>query len=441
MRRGLLVGALVLAAAGAFGEAPALTLTTAVSEALAHGLDQVTQEANARANQAQYQKTIASAGPTVALTGGVSGSADTGSTTAQTGTVGATLALGSSSLKVTGSQTTESTRAVTVALTQNLWDGYLGGQTAGTAAEAVLEQKAAALTADAATRTLVQSVKTAYYTLLSAQENLITLASTLDQANRSLALVQARYDNKQASVIDLQTAKIAQRTAEVDQQQGQNTLRNAQLALAHLMGRQDAAFTVAETEEPAPTVTTLDEAQAYARAHRYERTTTALAVEAARVALDLAKAAQQPTVDLTAGANQAATKAASTTTFTLGVSASWSAWDSGVSTQAVVRQQALVDAAEATRQAQDLTIQREVDAAWSNWKLMAAKAELAQMTVDKDNAALAVARAQYEAGNLTNTLLLEAQTDAMDAQTALASATINLRLAVLTLKTALGTEE
>lgn len=116
-------------------------------------------------------------------------------------------------------------------------------------------------------------------------------------------------------------------------------------------------------------------------------------------------------------------------------------WDSGTSSQAVVRQQALVDAAVAAQQAQDLTIRRDVESAWASWKLAAAKAELAQMTADKDNAALAVARAQYEAGNLTNTLLLDAQTDAMDAQTALATATITLRLAVLTLKTALGIEE
>jgi len=440
MKRGLLVGALALAAAGVFGQTPPLTLDQAVTAALTSGLDRVVLASNAEATQAAYQKTALSAGPTVKLTGGVSGASAPAATT-QTAEAGATVALGPSSLTVKGSQTTDSTQGLSVALTQNLWDGYLGGQTGGMARQAELQLQAAQLAAAADQRALVQSVKTAYYTVLSAQENQAALAATTAQTLQSLTLIQARFDAKQASVLDVQTAKINHQTAELDQQEGLNTLKKARLSLAHLMGRATTDFVVAEAEEPAPTPGSVDEAIVYALGHRYERTTTDLAVQAARVGLDLAQAAGQPTVDLTAGANQSATKASSQTALTLGVNVSWSAWDSGTSNQNVVRQRALVQVAEASQQGQLLTIRREVEAAWDDWKLKSARAELAALTVDKDQAALAVARAQHEAGTLTNTLLLEAETNAMDAVTARATAIIQLRLAVLTLKTALGSEE
>jgi len=448
MRRGFLVGALVLTAAGAFAQSPALTLDQAVADALTSGLDKAVLAANADAARALYAKTISAAGPAVTLTGSVD---ESGTPTAlagdtRTATAGATVSMGSSSLTVKGSQSapvsgSAGTQGFSVALTQNLWDGYLGGQTGGTAAQYTLEQKSADLTAQANVRALVQSVKTSYYTLLSAQENRIALASTLAQNQRSLDLMQARFDAKQASVIDLQTAKINQRTAQINLQQGDETLRQAKLALAHLTGRADLNVTVAETEETAPAPATVAEALAYALAHRYERSTTVLDLQAAQVGLDLARAAGHPTVDLTASAARSGTSGATADTFSLGVNVSWTAWDSGVTGQSVLRQEALVRAAEATKKAQDLTIEREVQSAWADWNLKAAKAGLAQMTTENTRAAFAVAQAQNQAGTLTNAALLTAQTDFMDAQAAQAAAVINLRLAVLTLKTALGYEE
>lgn len=423
--------------ATSLGAAP-LSLDEAVSQALSHGAERQVLVASSQATQAQYAKTALSAGPSVALSASGAETGTSSQDAAGTGSGTVTLGWGGTSVAVTASTDTENNPTTSVKLSQTLWDGYGGGQGLGTARQATLSQEAAALSSAQDLADLVVSVKTAYYAVLSAQEAMAPLQKAVDQSQISLNLIQARYDQKQASLLDLKAAQLSLKTAQTNRQAGVNTLAAGKRTLAHLMGQTDAEFEVASAEESVPKFETLALAQAYAQGHRRELKVLKLTQESYQTGVDLARAAQGPAVGLTASVTQGQ---AGDATLALGVSASYSVWDSGASSQGVLQYEALVrqKAAEAVQQSR--TIDREVSAAWDDWDLKQQQLAVAQLTLENAEANLQVVRAQFEGGTATNKALLEAEAEVADAVEDHNSATVNLRLAILTWKTALGWEE
>ena len=69
---------------------------------------------------------------------------------------------------------------------------------------------------DANKLTLAYQIKQAYYTMLSAQRNIAVYAQNFQFQQSALAQEQALYDLKQAVDVDLQTAQINLKSAEVD---------------------------------------------------------------------------------------------------------------------------------------------------------------------------------------------------------------------------------
>ena len=109
-------------------------------------------------------------------------------------------------------------------LAQTVWDGYPGGIAKATVQQGFLGLRNAELAADANQTTLLYQIKQAYYAMLSAQRNLAVFAQNLELQKSALEQEQTLYDLQQAEDVDLQTAKINEKSAEIDQRGGQQRL-------------------------------------------------------------------------------------------------------------------------------------------------------------------------------------------------------------------------
>ena len=156
--------------------------------------------------------------------------------------------------------------------------------------------------ADSGKLALVYRIKQAYYMMLAAQRNLDLKAQILGKQTTLLKQIQAVYDLKQATLVDLKTAQINARSAQIDVDSAGNDLRAARVALATLMGiPPESSFTVADTDNPTVPVATLDDAIAEGLKRRVELKQLALSITSGEVDLALARGLATPTVSVTGG--------------------------------------------------------------------------------------------------------------------------------------------
>ncbi len=148
-------------------------------------------------------------------------------------------------------------------LSQTIWNGYWGGPTQAAADKASMTYQIAVLNAKANQSSAVLAVKQAYFTMLSAQENLNLLQATLDSLNKTLQITQAKFNQQVATAVDVLTSQVLVRSAELDLAGGQQALVTARQRLANLIGIDpNTVFQAAPEPDPTSPASTLEEAQA-----------------------------------------------------------------------------------------------------------------------------------------------------------------------------------
>lgn len=467
----LVLGATFLASAG-WGES--LTLEQAVDAALARGPDQAILAAGLASSRAVNAQAQARVGLTVTPSVGYNASetwndpgraqvttgasADPKVSTVGTATydgavpqnlqAGVTVATPLTSLAVKGTEAFQPSptgdlnhlSSASAGVTQVLWNGYPGGPAQAAADKAALALRVAELNAQASRNRLVLTVKQAFYTLLSTQESMAQLVQTRDSRKDALRFVQARYDLKQATGLDLKAAQINLQSAELDLQSGQSALDVARRRLANLMGRGDQAFSAAVAPDPKVPATTLDDAVALALKNRVDPQIAQANAASAQVDATSAWGAALPTVNLSGGLTYTKDWQRNTAAYlgTVGVSVGVPLVDAGAA--AGLAAQAAAQKVSAQTQYEQLlrSIPVDVAEAWSAWQVSQQRYDVAGASVDVAQGQRQVVQAQFDAGLKTITDLQTADIAVTTAQFALLKAKITAQLAALQLQNLLG---
>jgi outer membrane protein TolC len=358
--------ALALACPPAFSDAaqasdmPTVTLEQCVEEATKAGPDIRVSDAAVAVARAQY--TAAEAENRL----GLSGSASLGHSNATSYTIqnpdgisipvdslkaGATLTapLSSSvSLSVTQSvnENDWSLRPTDVSLSASstLWDGYPGGGALASTRQASFGLQQTLLAEEANRRSIIYTVKQAYYTMLAQQREIGILAQTLEKRREEMRKTQALHESGNANQIDLRQAQVNLTSAELDLREAQGNLEIDRENLSVLVGwPTEKGYAAAETADlPAPT---MDVAQAVKTAldQRADLKQYAAKIASGEIDVALARAKGSPTVSASAGLDLSlSVQDASSTSlgWSGGVQVSMPILDAGAAAAAVKKAQA-----------------------------------------------------------------------------------------------------
>jgi outer membrane protein TolC len=329
-----------------------------------------------------------------------------------------------------------------VTASQKLWDGYPGGQYLATLQKSSLTLQGSELAATQGTSAAVSKVKQAYIAMLSAQRDLDVKKQVLDKQDKLLAQIRAVHDIKQASDIDLKTAQINARSAEIDVATADKTLRLANERLAVILGRPIAGrFTVADVPDPKLPASTIDEAIRIGLQKRTDLAQFEISAKSSRIDASLARAQAQPSVYLTGGAGLAAAFASSPTienALSLGAKVSLPILDSGAAASQAKTSEALASLNDSKAAQLRKNIASDIRDFYETAQLQAEKVELAKQTADLDEALFELTKAQNQYGTATTQDVLTASVTAATADESYETARSSYLSSELSLETAMG---
>ncbi len=335
---------------------------------------------------------------------------------------------------------TAKTSAAGLSLGQTLWNGYPGGLAKANVDKGRIALQSRELAVEAGRLNLMYQLKLAYYTMLTAQDNVALQKDILQRQESLLRQVEALSGLQQASAVDLKRAQVNVRIAQVDLDGYLHALRLAGARLANLMGRPpQQLFSVGEADEPQPPTQTLEQAIAVGLARRTDIRQVGLNRRSVAVDLALARGRRQPSVGLTAGVDGTVDWLGKT-----GWLASAGLWlgvpvlDSGTarSLQAAAR---LQDQLYAQQEEQSRrSIAADIEDAYGALLVQLERVEAARSNAETLELQFELQQVQVKFGAATNQDLLTAAVDEANARTALARAKSDAQLAALKLQNVMG---
>jgi outer membrane protein TolC len=325
-----------------------------------------------------------------------------------------------------------------------LWTGgRIGGQI-----EAAEQGRAAAGEDLRAGRAdLVLETKTAYWSLVTAQESLRVLDESIRAYDAHLADAGNRERFGMAARNEVLAVQVERDRAELDRLRAEAGADLAQANLRRLLdlpplARVDPAERLEATPVPRPDVEAL---VAEAQGGRPERKALAARVAAAEAASGAERGARRPQVALTGGytwANPNRDIVPPTAdwkdTWDVGVGLSWSVFDGGRRSANESRARALADAAREQLSELDRGIRLEVTERALDLRTAEARVAVAQRGVESATESRRVAADRYREGVIPSSELLDAELARERAALALTEALATLRLAAAGLDRAAG---
>ena len=342
-----------------------------------------------------------------------------------------------------------SSTSLVASISQTVWDGYKGGQTKAVIDKSLLALQGKELAARQAGSAATTKVKQAYIAALSAQRTLALRLGILDKQRSLLKQIQATYAIKQASAIDLKTAQINARSAELDVESGRHDYALARQRLAILIGLPpDSDFRVAEIAIPKPPAATLEEAVAKGLANRADIAQYDLAGKSSAIDLALAQGSAQPSLVVSGGVGLGYSWGTSSgptvvdpsngQSISLGLKVGLPILDAGAARAAADAAKAAAGVAAIQAKQLAKNVAADIRDAWWNLQILAERTDLAGQSVDLAESQLTLTREQVKFGTATNQDLMTAAVNAANAEAAWLAAKSNQLLAELTLETAMG---
>jgi outer membrane protein TolC len=444
--------------------APVITLPQSIDAALANGADNRILAGNLGVAQAQHALNVSHNSFALAASAGYGQVFSYGNPTLQPSvsgplgssgpTAGVTLAGPLTTVAVSSvpynvgttmsgaSSTNPASSTVGVAVSQTLWNGYGGGPTQATVDKSLLSLQGKQLATDSGRLSLQYKIKQAYYTMLAAQRNASLKSEIRDKQDTVLKQIQAIYGLKAASLVDLKTAQINARSAQVDADSADHDLRMARIALAQLMGMpSDAVFTVADAEDPTIPVTTLVEAIAEGMKRRVELKQLDLSIKSGAIDAAVARGLATPTVSVSGSLAfdlQWSQVPKNAYALSAGVKVSMPVLDAGTSknqADAVLRQNAVYALQETQLQQ---SIASDIRNAWEGVDLAKEKLDLAKQQADVSALQYEIQKTELDNGTASNQDVLTASVNDANARTVVLSATSAVQLALLQLLSVMG---
>jgi len=298
---------------------------------------------------------------------------------------------------------------------------YTGGKTESDISSAKLKLKVADSAVEQSKQKIKLDATNDYFTILQTKNSLKVSQEAVDQMEVHLKNVQAQYAVGTVAKSDVLRSEVEL----ANNQQALIKAKNAyDLAISNLnnvigLPLDTDVIVKDELKHEKYTLTLTDSIQ-YALTHRPEAIQADYSIDVAKEAVKGYKAGKLPTVSATAktGWKDKDFPGADNNSWSIGLAASWTPFDSGV-TNAKIKQSdsAVVKAVEQARQTKD-TVQLDVRQAYLNMSEAEKRIDTTQVAVEKAEEDFKIAQVRYSAGVGTNT-------DVIDAQVALTTAKNN----------------
>lgn len=337
--------------------------------------------------------------------------------------------------KSAGGNYTDSTTGETVARSGTIansyslglnasWEVDLWGRVAGQVSASEANAKASEYDLAAARLSLEASVAQTYFSLRASEASQRLLKQTLEAYEQSWQLTKNRYKAGVASSADVAQAESQYKSTEAQLIESQSTRAQYEHALAALLGKVPATFSLPESAElPAPpTVPAMLASQLLEK--RPDIAAAERSVAAANAQIGVARAAFFPSLTLSASTGYRASElsnllSAPNLFWSLGPALAMSIFDGGARSAAVESARAQLDLTSATYRQTVITALQEVED-----NLVIADSLTRELQVQTEAAAaarkaLTVANNQYKAGIVAYLNVLSAQTSVLSAERSL----------------------
>jgi outer membrane protein len=309
--------------------------------------------------------------------------------------------------------------------------------------EANFQAAAAEASFRSARQNLLLRVAQAYFSILSAADQLDTNRGERDAFGTMLNQARTREQTGVGPRSDVQQAQAFYDATEQSVIDAQNALDDANLALTEIVGPHAAAVAPLRQDIPlvSPEPASADDWVTSARQDNFDVRTAELKMEAAERDVSVQRGRGLPTFSLTAAGaklTQEAVLGGNQTLDTVGVSFSWPLFQGGAVASAVRQSRALYRQASATYDTAQRDAERQARAAFRGVVTGIQRIRAARRAVDSGQGAVEASRRNVEFGTGTEFDLLNAQNNYYAALRAYSQTRYDYLTNVLTLKQQAG---
>ena len=326
---------------------------------------------------------------------------------------------------------------------------YAGGGVRSAVKGTKLTREAAVLELQAVINDALLQVRTSYYSVLLAREQIKVQESNLELLQQQLKTATERYDAGTVSSFEKLRAEVSVANAKVPLITARNNYRLALEALRLALGfttpqseslRKEPVFT--GTLDFTPVQFDRQAALEAARAKRPDLERIVRLAEAREEGVTTARSAFYPNVAAFGGW---ALRKGPTSNFgdslngwTVGVQSQWAIFDGRATQGRVAQAKSLLVQTQLTLTEARLAVDVEVSRAHSQWQQATELAEASARVVEQATEAVRLANARYSAGTGTQLEVLAAQVDLTTARTNQIQAYYSYNVAAATLRKAMG---
>jgi len=298
---------------------------------------------------------------------------------------------------------------------------YTGGKAEAGIEQAKINLKVNDLTVENSKQQVKLDATTGYFTILQTINALKVSQESVDMMAAHLNNVKAQYGVGVVAKSDVLRSEVELADYRQKQIIAQNNYDLAVASLNNVIGLPlDTEIKVKDELTHAKYALSLDDSVKYSMLHRPGAIQADYAIDAAKQGVKIAESGKRPTVSASAGTgwSDSTFPGMDDNSWSVGLSASWDVFDSGV-TRSQIKQadSAVVKSVQQAKQSKD-NIQLEVRQAYLNMNEADKRIATSQVTVEQAEEDFKIAGVRYSAGVGTNT-------DVIDAQVALMTAKMN----------------
>lgn len=326
---------------------------------------------------------------------------------------------------------------------------YAGGGVRSAIKSAKLAREAAVLDLQAVINEALLQVRTAFYGVLLAREQIKVQESNLELLQQQLKTATDRFEAGTVSSFERLRAEVAVANAKVPLITARNDLRLAVESLRQALGfttnTPESLRKVPEfvgTLDFTPQTFDLQAAFESARARRPDLERIAKLADSREEAVTTARSTYYPNVAAFGGwtLRKGATNdfGDSNNGWLVGAQAQWDIFDGRATAGRVAQARSVLEQTRLTLTEAQLAIDVEVRRAHSQWQQATELAEASQRVVEQATEAVRLANARYNAGTSTQLDVLAAQVDLTTARTNQIQAFYTYNVAVAALRKAMG---
>ncbi|WP_182186661.1 TolC family protein [Pectinatus frisingensis] len=289
---------------------------------------------------------------------------------------------------------------------------YTGNKLENQIDEAKLNLKISDLNLETVRQQLKQNAISSYFNVLQYRNNLAVNQLSVDNYEKHLKEVQLRFEQGTVAKYDVLASQVSLANAQNNLSKAKNSYKFAIATLNNVIGFPlNNEMILKDDLEYEPYSQTLEDCEQYAMDHRPEIVQHETKIAIAHDDLDIAQSGYRPSVNFVATQNwyySSALPGSDNSNWSVGLTASFNLFDSGVTKAKVDQAKYAIGAAEEQYSKERDDVLLEVHQYYLNLREAETRIETSKVTVEQAEESLRVANTRYEAGVGTNLDVLDA---------------------------------